>query len=111
MSILNYFRRKKDPLPNPNGELSVSIPSQAIAIANREVELVQSRCSDKQKRKRNFKKNNVYDDKLRAQMGKATCDFGPTEAARKFSVKLGVKINESTMRGIKNDYVDERNRK
>ena len=44
-------------------------------------------------------------------MGKATCDFGSTEAARKFSVKLGMKINESMMRGIKNGYVDERNRK
>jgi len=53
----------------------------------------------------------VYDDKLRAQIGKATCDFGPTEAARKFSEKLGVKINESTMREIKNNYVDKRNRK
>ena len=33
-------------------------------------------------------------------MGKATCDVGATEAARKLSAKLGLRLNESTMRGI-----------
>jgi len=64
MSILNYFREKKNPLPNPFGELSATIPSHAIATANHEVEIVQSRFSDKQKRKRKFKKNNIFDEKL-----------------------------------------------
>ena len=36
MSILNYFKAK-DGLPNPKGPLSLSIPSQAIALANRDV--------------------------------------------------------------------------
>ena len=36
MSILNYFK-PKDGLPNPKGPLLLSIPSQAIALANREV--------------------------------------------------------------------------
>jgi len=111
MSILNYFWRKKNPLPNPLGELSATIPSCSIAAANCEVEIVQSRFSDKQKRKRNFKKNNVFNEKLRAQMGKVTCDVGATEAARRFSAKLGVMLNESTMRSIKKDYVTEQNRK
>ena len=35
MSILNYFK-PKDGLPNPKGPLSLLIPSQAIALANRE---------------------------------------------------------------------------
>jgi len=93
------------------GELLATIPSHAIATANREVEIVQSRFSDKQKQKRKFKKNNIFDEKLQAQMGKVTCDVGATEAARKFSAKLGVRLNESTMRGIKNAYVTEQNRK
>jgi len=60
MSILNYFRRKKNPLPNPLGELLGTIPLRAIAAANREVEIVQSRFSDKQKRKRRFKKEQRF---------------------------------------------------
>ena len=44
-------------------------------------------------------------------MGKATCDVGATEAARKLSAKLGLRLNESTMRGINQDYVTEQNRK
>ena len=36
MSILNYFK-PKDGMPNPKGPLSLSIPSQVIALANREV--------------------------------------------------------------------------
>jgi len=31
--------------------------------------------------------------------GKVTCDIRATEAARKFSAKLGVRLNKSTMRG------------
>ena len=36
MLILTYFK-PKDGLPNPKGPLSLSIPSQAIALANSEV--------------------------------------------------------------------------
>ena len=36
MSILTYFK-PKDGLPIPKGPLSLSIPSQAIALANHEV--------------------------------------------------------------------------
>ena len=36
-SILRYFK-PRDGLPDPNGSLSVSLPSQAIAAVNREVE-------------------------------------------------------------------------
>ena len=39
MSILSYFK-SKDGLPDPMGPLSAAIPSQAIALANREVEKV-----------------------------------------------------------------------
>ena len=39
MLILSFIKRK-DGLPDPNGLLSAAIPSQAIALANREVEKV-----------------------------------------------------------------------
>ena len=37
MALLKYFKLKtsgKQPLPNPNGELSVKIPSSGISSAN-----------------------------------------------------------------------------
>ena len=110
MSILNFFKRKGE-LPNPIGALSSSIPSHAIAAANREVsEVVQSQ-NAKQKRKRKATKNNVYSPQLRAEMGKAAFDLGATAASRKYSAKLGTSINESTMRGLKRAYVLERQSK
>ena len=39
MLILSFIKRK-DGLPDPKGPLSAAIPSQAIALANREVEKV-----------------------------------------------------------------------
>ena len=39
MSIRRYFK-PKDGLPDPKGSLSCSLPSQAIALANKEVEKV-----------------------------------------------------------------------
>jgi len=113
MSILNYFSRKNT-LLNPNGSLSSKVPPRAIIAANREIELVQSAArtptTSFYKRKRKFAKNNVYDDKLRAEMGKDACKMGPTAAAWKYSAKLSTKINESTMRGIKRAYLEARGR-
>ena len=37
MSIRDYFK-PKDGLPDPKGSLSRTLPSQAIALANKEVE-------------------------------------------------------------------------
>ena len=44
-------------------------------------------------------------------MDKAILQFGAIAAARKYLVKLGTTINESTMRGLKQAYVLERQRK
>ena len=38
MSLLKYFKQK-DGLPDPKGSLSHTVPSRAIARANREVEV------------------------------------------------------------------------
>ena len=48
MSILSYFK-PKDGLPDPNGSLSSILPSQAIALANKEVEKVISEKGDTKK--------------------------------------------------------------
>ena len=49
MSILSYFK-PKDGLPDPKGSLSSILPSQAIALANKEVEKVISEKDDTKKR-------------------------------------------------------------
>jgi len=63
------------------------------------------------KNNRKGKKPRAYSDTQRAEMGKLTCRVGPTEAAKRFSSKLGLTINESTMRSIKEDYVNKRHQK
>ena len=45
MLILSYFK-PKDGLPDPKGSLSSILPSQAIALANKEVEKVISEKGD-----------------------------------------------------------------
>ena len=49
MSIRSYFK-PKDGLPDPKGSLSSILPSQAIALANKEVEKVISEKGDTKKR-------------------------------------------------------------
>ena len=43
MSILKYFKRNKEGLPDPRGDLSLSISPRAIALANRKVEVEQKK--------------------------------------------------------------------
>ena len=63
------FEKNRDPLPNPNGEFSASVLSQAIVAANQEVVQYLYNHDVLTKRSESFKKNNVYYNKLRAQMG------------------------------------------
>ena len=111
MSILNYFQRKKSGgnLPNPHGPLSRFLSPVAIVSANSEVREVYatqtSGCPSKKSRK--GKKFRVYSDTQRAEMGKLTCRVGATEAVKRFTKKLGFRINESTMRSVNKDYLDE----
>ena len=51
MSILSFFKRK-DGLPDPKGPLSTAISSQAIALANRDVEKVISEEASRRPNKR-----------------------------------------------------------
>ena len=62
MSMLNYFRRKSNTLPEPSGILSNLIPSYATAAANEEVSnLVHTTQSFQLKKHlRRTNKTNVY---------------------------------------------------
>ena len=42
MSILKYFKKTKEGLPDPKGPLSTSIPSDAISLANQQVSITTS---------------------------------------------------------------------
>jgi hypothetical protein len=53
MSLRQYFR-SRDGLPDPRGILSSSLPSRAIAAANREVEAVLS--TEKSKKRGPYQK-------------------------------------------------------
>ena len=103
MSILNYFRRKSNILPEPSGRLSNLIPLCAIAAANEEVSnlVYTMQSSQPKKRLRRTNKNNVYSSQLRAEMGKAALKLGATTASRNYSTQLSMRINKSTMRGLK----------
>ena len=50
-------------------------------------------------------KYNSYTDKQRAEIGKYAFENGATIAARHYSNVWGVKINESTARQLKGEYV------
>lgn len=106
-SILQYYKRvPKGNLPNPDGTLSRVIPSAAIASANKEVRLL-TEAARKSKRGPYHK----YTPEQRADIGKYAVQHGVVSAKRKYSMKLDVDLNESTVRGFKMAYLDEVNRK
>ena len=102
-SILNYFRRNGSTLLELSGTLSNLIPSRAIAPASEEVSnLVHTmQSSQSKKHLRRTNKNNVCSPHLRTEMDKAALKLGTTTARRKYSAKLSLRINESTMKGLK----------
>ena len=113
MSILDYFKTQSKTLLNPSRTLSSSIPLHAIEAANHMVSMVVLSQSQnaQQKHQRKATNNNSYSSQLRAEMSKATLQFGATAATRKYSSKLGTTINKSTMHGPKQTDVLERKRK
>ena len=113
MSILEYFTRKQaGTLPNPEGTLSNLIPGVAIESANSEVRKVFSQQTSPQsqvsrKKSRKGRKPRSYSPREQAEIGKLACTIGATAAARRISKKVGVIINQSTVRGIKKAYLAE----
>ena len=113
MALLKYLKVNKDRLPNPNGSLSGTIPSRAIAQANLEV---QQLLSQENRGKRGPYKKYVifvnlcalclfiscrYNPKERLEIARYACHHGVTAAAVHFSRKLGHRIRESTIHSIK----------
>ena len=105
MSILRYFK-PKDGLSDPTGALSTSVPSAAIAQANREVQKAVT-SSDKQKRGPYTK----FSAGLRAEIGKYSSYHGVAAASRHFSRKLSKRVSETTVRSIRSAYLEGIKRK
>ena len=104
-SILRYYKPASSSdcrLPSPHGPLSRSIPSAAIASANREVQSILDQQS-KPKKRGPYER---YTPSERAKIGKFASECGVQAAVRKFS-KDHRKISESTIRGFKNAYREE----
>ena len=100
MSILPYLKRRCGDvvLPDPGGELSRRIPSNAISSANRHVSEILKHT------KRPRGKYNSYTPELRAEIGKVASQIGIKAAAFRFTKRLGKHVNESTVRSIKKAY-------
>ena len=86
--------------PDPRGSLSRSIPSQAIAEANKQVERVLAEGS-------NRGPYTKYNAAVRPEIGKYACQHGAAAAARHFTRKLKKPVRESSVKSIKKGYIEE----
>ena len=112
-SILQYFKQLPETqtgLPSPQGPLKRIIPLAAIEAVNREVEAVE-RSAAKESLKRGPYQKYMYTPQLRAAIGRHAAKNGVCAAAGKLSRQLDKKINESTVRELKEAYMKERSRK
>ena len=108
MSILQYYKRVSSTYPTPNGPLSRSIPSAAIASANREISQMLATNTSQSRKRGPYHK---FSPRERAVIGKYAAESGVLAAKRKFSQKLGKNISENTIRGFKVCYETELSRK
>ena len=99
MALLRFFK-PVDGLPDPKGSLSISLPSGAIASANREV--LELSASEVGKKRGPYKK---YSPEERFEIGQYASNHGITAAARYFSRRFQRKVRESTVQYIKKDYI------
>ena len=109
MSLLNYFKcqPKVRTFPNLQGPLSRVIPFAAIASANSEVLQVINQARHGSNSQKGIAPN-VYSPTERAEIGKLACSVGATEAAKRFTQKLGFSVNESTVGSITKAYLTKR---
>jgi len=105
MALLRWLQPRIG-LPDPRGSLLSSVPSQAIAAANREVkEAIRTASSGKRGL------YGQYSPTVRAEIGKYACNHGVAAAVRYFSRKRDKPLNESTVQSIKKAYVEGIRRK
>ena len=85
------------------------VPSRAIAPASEEVSNLAHTMQSSQSKKHltRTNKNNVCSPHLRTEMDKAALKLGTITAIRKYSGKLSLRINESTMKGLKSVHFRE----
>uniref|UniRef100_A0A1X7ULT7 Uncharacterized protein n=1 Tax=Amphimedon queenslandica TaxID=400682 RepID=A0A1X7ULT7_AMPQE len=104
MSILQYYKpvsKGYNDVPDPRGSLSISVPSSAIAAANKEVLEMKV---DKAKKRRSKRGHYFsYTAKQRAEIGKYASLNGTQAAKIKYSRELQITI-ESTVRKFKKLY-------
>ena len=113
MSILKYFKRvdngscsNTNTLPDPEGPLSTSVPSEAIATANKRVRDVLDKSSDGKKSQRGSYQILTPAQKL--LIGQRAAEFGTTAAIKCFAKKYPeLSLKETTVRRLKNQYQDE----
>ena len=103
MSILQYFQRQNHQndnvsLPDQSGSLSRNMASAAIVAANAKVRLLMAEVEAGQSLAcRHRPVYNTYTPKQRSTIGKYAVEYGVMVAKRKFSRKLQVDINESSL--------------
>ena len=103
MALLRCLR-PKDNLPDPNGPLSLSIPSRAISAINRQIqETTQGWQESGKKRRGPYHK---YTPEERFEIGIHASVHGITAAARYFCSKLKRTVGISTVQSITKDYVN-----
>ena len=96
-SILRYFKVREDqhhpllPIAMTNGKKLANIAVQKELMENR-------------KRRGEY---HVYDDEVRAKVGRYAIENGNKAAVTKYSAMLGHPISESTVRGLKKRYLAE----
>uniref|UniRef100_A0A1X7TFM8 Uncharacterized protein n=1 Tax=Amphimedon queenslandica TaxID=400682 RepID=A0A1X7TFM8_AMPQE len=105
MSILQYYKpvsKGHNDVPDPHGSLSISVPSSAIAAANKEVLEMKV---DKAKKRRSKRGHYFsYTAKQRAEIGKYASLNGTQAAKIKYNRELQITINESTVWKFKELY-------
>ena len=100
--ILKYFSTNSS-LPAPSGQLSRIVPSRAIVAANLELRQLEKERSKSKKRGTYHK----YTPKDRADIAKYAKEYGVKAAKRRFSRKLRIDLNFSTISMFKKSYEDE----
>ena len=106
MALYKYFK-KEDPAALPTVATcgSSSFTQKEIQHVNKVVKRTLDEDSSKTVKKKG--KYNSYSPEDRARIGKYATENGPTKAAAHFSKVLDCKINESTARKFKSEYLNE----
>ena len=95
VTLFKFFKRKEESL----------LTNKEAESADRAVAKVLEATSKEQPQG----KYNSYNDEQRAKIGKYAFENGATTAARHYSNAWGVKIDESTARRLKGEYVEKFN--